>query len=109
MGMIFTTSTGKPASDEGLDWIYDPSTEDGQELGLSWDTSGMTAHDVLDALGLARGHNNVVEWTADFKDAARKYLETADPEDDYLNPRIQRIINVCTAGEERGAKFLILE
>lgn len=111
MSRTFTTSDGSPG-DFGLDWIYDPETEDGFEAGLLFDTSAMTADDILDALRLEAGPEREEgaghDWPLSQVETALKRYGPKIEGDDYLEGYIEKLKKVIENGKQRGATHLLL-
>lgn len=103
MGMVLTTSL---YDGEKADWIFDPSVEPGDELMI--DGAASTICDVLEALGLETNCEPDPTWSLEMvKPRLTEALETADPGDDYLVPRLTRLSAAIAAGEARGARYLM--
>lgn len=111
MGMIVTTSDGTRDSQGLLNWIIDvdaPEVDD-----LIWDAGAGSVLDSLEAAGLY-DPNSPSDEQKDIDIAVaeagiRKALETVDPDDDYLIPRLGHIQRVLLNGKARGAIYLTFE
>lgn len=102
MGMLITT-----AKENDGDWIFHPSREDGQELGLEMSGSAMGICDTMRQLGY-EGDLSDRFWPLD-EIKPRLDAALAEPGNlscDYIGPKLEKLSAIICKGEARGARFL---